>query len=109
MGIKINFKNELELIILNDIFKIIKKELNDNVNNCKIAYNYNYLLNSFIKKQILETFDKIFNTSILIEDKPTRWIITMIQHRTTNEMTFEIINLQYLKENFFIDRLIKED
>ncbi|EQB3101497.1 hypothetical protein ACYIU4_002860 [Clostridium botulinum] len=109
MGIKINFENELDLIIFNDVFKIIKKELNDNMNNCKITYNYNSLLNSFTKKQILETFDKIFNTSILIEGKPTRWVITMIEHRTTNKMTFEIINLQYLKENFFIDRLIKKD
>ncbi|HDI3121654.1 hypothetical protein FDA77_01010 [Clostridium botulinum] len=109
MGIITNFENELELIIFNDVFKLIKKELNDNMNSCKIIYDYNYLLNSFTKKQILETFDKIFNTSILIEGKPIRWVITMIEHRTTNEMTFEIISLQYLKENFFIDRLIEKD
>lgn len=117
MGIEINFEdtrfNELDFIILNDIFKLTKERIkNHQVNSCKIIYNYKYLLDNFTMEQISEVFNKVFNISYTVEHiKRKCWehLTPTMEYEDDNSMMFEIFNLKNLKENFFIDSTIKKN
>lgn len=111
MAISFDFKDneydEVDLILLNEMLKQLKKETKDTDTDFhKLTYDFTGLLEDYSDNQITHSLTRLFEISIIIEEDTRggyeRIFVELTRKRGTNQIIIEFVNVRYLKDNYFV-------